>query len=151
MSTGPIAWTGKRPQPDQTTTKCNWFLLVTTKMLKNQLQLVWTSFFGSLFSSVWFVGVLGQPVTDCSCQSIQIGLKNQTRPDLQTLVVRGCCDCFCYNFVDKLITNQAYLISHLFGKFSINKFLQRSSLLKEVQKFVLLRRRKTNIFEREKC
>ena len=43
----------------------------------------------------------------------------------------------CYDFVDKLITNQDYLISHSFSKFSINKFLQRSSLLKEVQKFVL--------------
>ena len=45
----------------------------------------------------------------------------------------------CYDFVDKLITNQAYLISHSFGKFSINRFLQGSSPFEGVQKVCLVR------------
>ena len=55
----------------------------------------------------------------------------------------------CYNFIDKLITNQAYLISHLFSEFSVNSFLHRLSLLKEVQKFVLLRQRKMSKIEKK--
>ena len=66
--------------------KCQ-FLLVMTEMLKNQLQQIWTSFLVVFFGSVQFVGVLGQLATATSCWSIQIGPKNQTGPDLWTLVL----------------------------------------------------------------
>ena len=54
-------------------------------MPKNRLQPVWTSFLAVFFGLVRAVWVLGQPATGCGCQSVQIGLKNRTGPDLRTL------------------------------------------------------------------
>ena len=52
----------------------HWFLLVTTKMPKNQFLAV---FFGPVHS----IGLLGQPKTGCGCRSIQKRQKNWTRQD----------------------------------------------------------------------
>ena len=56
-------------------------------MPKNRLQPVWTGFLAVFFGSVRSVGVLGHPATATGCRSVQIGLKNRTRPDLHTLHV----------------------------------------------------------------
>ena len=49
----------------------------------------------------------------------------------------------CYDFVDKLITNQAYLISCFIStSFLANSFLQRSSFMKKVLKTCLVKTEK---------